>query len=524
MAATPDRFIGKTLGYNKYHLKERLGGGSFGTVYRAIRRASQQDIKETPEDVAVKILMPQASPLDEGFAMALAVEVFNFSQEAQRITALAPHKHTVPLLELSFDPMEALFYFVMPIAKDGSLRRHIRKGVPLPPSTLLPFIEKAAAGLHHAHERKIVHRDVKPDNLLLPGQNGLWVSDFGIAVEAHGINSLPPVKQKGGTIPYMAPEQFDGRPTILSDVYGLAVVTYEGLTGSRPFEGNALQIEYGHRNVPPPLFSEKGIFVDDRLRALQAEVGKALAKDPEQRPASTTLFAQTLKDIAQEKPHGKPFPGVAVPQKKADGQQPQEIAAPVRDASLNPEEERMRRVEERRRQQAEEAELARKMEEERLHSAKEVTHLRETEEQVRKIKEQSSPPKANRALSDWRISLLLILTDFIIPGIALRFVLSPSLAFTTYCLTPLVFVMVIVGVNAVTDGDMLAILSILVPVFGASVWGFIGWSISPSVLPFIHNLLLSHLLGAAGVILITVLLNVVYFFILPSKLVVSHND
>jgi len=310
MTANPDRFIGKTLGYDKYHLKERLGGGAFGTVYRATRRTSQQDIQNTVQDVAVKILMPLASPEEDDFALTLAVEVFNFSNEAQRISALAPHENIVPLIELAFDPIEAVFYFVMPIAEEGSLKRHIRRGVPLPPSTVISFIEKAAKGLDHAHEKKIVHRDVKPDNLLLPGHDGLWVSDFGIAVESHSLQSLPPIKQIGGTVPYMAPEQFDGKPTKFSDIYGLAVVTYEGLTGRRPFEGNALQIEYSHRHTPPPPFSEKGISVDDRLRVLETEVLKALAKDPEKRPSRATIFAQTLKDIAQEKPHGRVFEGV----------------------------------------------------------------------------------------------------------------------------------------------------------------------------------------------------------------------
>ena len=113
-------------------------------------------------------------------------------------------------------------------------------------------VKQVADALQYAHEQKFIHRDVKPENMLLGRRQEVLLSDFGIATIAHSTSSLN-VSAEGtsGTLAYMAPEQIEGHPRPASDQYALGVVVYEWLCGERPFEGSASEVMAQHLSVPP---------------------------------------------------------------------------------------------------------------------------------------------------------------------------------------------------------------------------------------------------------------------------------
>jgi len=162
-----------------------------------------------------------------------------------------------------------------------------------------------AEALQYAHDQKVVHRDIKPHNLLLGNHDEILLSDFGIAVTSHRTDSW--VQQKIlGTPFYMAPEQFRAHAVPASDQYSLAVIIYEWLSGKVPFTADApspqeqfLQLAYQHNEVPPPPLHEK---VPTISGAVEEVVHKALAKDPQQRFGSMLAFAHALEQACQPKP------------------------------------------------------------------------------------------------------------------------------------------------------------------------------------------------------------------------------
>src|SRR5207249_6179375 len=139
--------------------------------------------------------------------------------------------------------------------------------------------KQVAEALHYAHERRLIHRDVKPENMLLGANNDVLLSDFGIALVAHSTR-YQNTQEVIGTAYYMAPEQLQGKPRRASDQYALGIVVYEWLSGDRPFKGSFMEIASQHMLVPPPSFREKQLNI---VPAIEAVVMRALAKDPEQR-------------------------------------------------------------------------------------------------------------------------------------------------------------------------------------------------------------------------------------------------
>ena len=265
--------IGQQLG--NYRLVELLGHGGFAEVYLG------QHIRISKQ-AAIKVLHAHLS--DE--------QTKGFEQEAKTIASLE-HSHIVRILD--FDVINGIPFLVMDYYSDGTLRKRHLKGNRVPLPTVVSYIKQVADALQYAHDHKIIHRDVKPENMLI-GRNGdLLLSDFGIAVTAHSTHSMR-TQDFAGTAAYMAPEQIEQHPRRESDQYALAVVAYEWLTGSLPFVGTPQEIVIKHLTVEPPSLCLKAPHLS---KAMEEVVMKALAKESKERFASVQTFATALEQASQ---------------------------------------------------------------------------------------------------------------------------------------------------------------------------------------------------------------------------------
>jgi ABC-type transport system substrate-binding protein/serine/threonine protein kinase len=267
--------IGQQLG--NYRLVKMLGQGGYAEVYLGQHVRFKQQ-------AALKVLHAHLS--DQ--------EAKHFQQEAETIATLA---HPSIIRVLDFDVQDGVPFLVIDYAPGGTLRRRYPKGNLVPLPVIVSTVKQVADALHYAHEQKFIHRDVKPENILVGRHQEVLLSDFGIATIAHSTSSLG-VGSEGasGTLAYMAPEQIEGHPRAASDQYALAVVVYEWLCGERPFEGSVSELIAQQLSMPPPLLRE-------RAAAIPAEVEqvvlRALAKDPKARFASVADFARALKHASQ---------------------------------------------------------------------------------------------------------------------------------------------------------------------------------------------------------------------------------
>jgi eukaryotic-like serine/threonine-protein kinase len=263
---------GTVLG-GRYKLDERIASGGMGDVWRG----TDEVLGRT---VAVKILLP--SLLDEpGFAE-------RFRGEA-RTMATINHPGVVDVYDYGSDP-QAGAYLVMEYVEGDALSRTLSKVGRLTPSRTMALMAQAGDALHAAHEKGIVHRDVKPGNLLVRPNGTLVLTDFGIARSA-AVGQLTQAGAVLGTASYISPEQATGGvATPLSDIYALGVVAYQCLAGHRPFEGdNPLEIAMRHvREQPPPLPA-------DVPPAVRAIVERAMAKDPTARYPTAAAFAEVTR-------------------------------------------------------------------------------------------------------------------------------------------------------------------------------------------------------------------------------------
>ncbi|MBE3564535.1 MAG: protein kinase [Thermogemmatispora sp.] len=266
-------YAGQRLG--NYRLLKVLGSGGFARVY-----LGEHIYLKTP--AAIKVLQTR-----------LTQDALNqFLAEARTIARLS-HPNIIRVLE--FGIQDETPYLVMNYAPYGSLRQRHPAGSVLTPGRVLSYVRQMAAALQYAHERQIIHRDVKPENMLLGDNFVLLLSDFGIAMRAPGTGVTrtpyaPP--NAAGTTTYMAPEQIDGAPTPASDQYALGVVVYEWLCGSPPFVGGEMLVALQHLQASPPPLREKQPTISP---AIEMVVLKALAKDPRERFASVADFARALE-------------------------------------------------------------------------------------------------------------------------------------------------------------------------------------------------------------------------------------
>ena len=264
--------IGQQFG--NYQLVRHLGRGAFSDVYLGIHIHLK-----TP--AAIKLLHTELTSND--------VEKFRY--EARTIARLE-HPHIVRVLDFGIEDHTP--FFVMVYAPNGTLRQHHPKGSILSLATVVSYVTQTADALQFAHNQKFIHRDIKPENMLLGRNNELLLSDFGFVQIAQSSISQS-TKEMAGTIPYMAPEQFHGKPRYASDQYSLGIVVYEWLTGDRPFQGSVLEIATQHMINPPPPIREKNPAIPLDVEQVLLT---ALAKEPQQRFATVQAFANALQQAS----------------------------------------------------------------------------------------------------------------------------------------------------------------------------------------------------------------------------------
>ncbi|HLL64328.1 MAG TPA: protein kinase [Micromonosporaceae bacterium] len=267
---------GTMLG-GRYRLAERIAGGGMGDVWRG----TDEVLGRT---VAVKVLLP-ALMEEPGF-------VERFRGEA-RTMATVNHPGVVDIYDYGSESGTA--FLVMEYVEGEALAETLSRVRRLTPARTMALVAQAAEALHAAHGKGIVHRDVKPGNLLVRPNGTLVLTDFGIARSAM-VGQLTAVGSVLGTASYISPEQASGRTaTALSDVYALGVVAYQCLAGRRPFDGdNAVDIAMRHINEPPaPL-------PPDTPPAVRQIVERALAKDPAARWPTAAALAQVARRASSQ--------------------------------------------------------------------------------------------------------------------------------------------------------------------------------------------------------------------------------
>jgi serine/threonine protein kinase len=269
--------------FGNYRLIRLLGQGGFADVYLGVHI-------HLNTQAAIKILRPRlvGSTLED------------FRKEAQVIARLI-HPYIVRVLE--FDVEEGIAFLVMDYAPNGSLRQRHPKNIPVPPAIVVSYVKQVAAALQYAHYNKLIHRDVKPENMLVGWNNDILLSDFGLVLPALSSGSLT-TREMAGTVPYMAPEQIQGKPRPASDQYALGIVVYEWLTGERPFQGSALEVYGQHLHVLPRPLRDR---VPALSPAIEQVVLRALAKEPDQRFEGVQAFATAFEDACSGKPLQQQF-------------------------------------------------------------------------------------------------------------------------------------------------------------------------------------------------------------------------
>ncbi len=270
---------------DKYCLLQQLGQSSTSEVY----------LGEHPQfhvPVAIKVLRGRLSRSD----------LEKFQAQARVLTHLE-HPHIVRVLDFGIENSRP--FLVMNYAPNGTLRQRHPRSIPLPLETIVFYVKQIASALQYVHDHKLIHRDIKPHNMLLGPSYEILLSDFGIAVTSHSIETnLPGMPDFEGTVLYAAPEQLQGKPRRSSDQYALGVVVYEWLSGELPFIGSFYEVTRQHLfNLPPSLRQKKGV---DIAPAVEEVVLKALAKDPQERFGNVWEFAEALEWTGKVTPELRP--------------------------------------------------------------------------------------------------------------------------------------------------------------------------------------------------------------------------
>ncbi|MDR3149145.1 MAG: Stk1 family PASTA domain-containing Ser/Thr kinase [Oscillospiraceae bacterium] len=272
-----DSYVGLTLG-ERYEILERIGFGGMAYVYKALDH-------KLGRNVAIKILKDELAS-DEEFRE-------RFSNES-RAVAMLSHTNIVSIYDVSVN--SDLDYIVMEYVDGLTLREYVQtRGGMLDWKEALHFTAQIAKALAHAHSRGVIHRDIKPQNIMLLGDSTVKVMDFGIAQLSANRNTLS--KKTLGSVHYISPEQATGSSTIdeRADIYSLGVVLYELLTGHLPFEGDepiAVALQHVQAVPLPPRELNPDI-----PPALERIVLKMMAPDPSDRYQSATALFEALENF-----------------------------------------------------------------------------------------------------------------------------------------------------------------------------------------------------------------------------------
>jgi serine/threonine protein kinase/Tfp pilus assembly protein PilF len=286
--------IGSTISH--YRITERLGAGGMGVVYRAGDMNLQRDM-------ALKFL-PDELAADPGARKRLVKE----AQAASRLN----HPNIATIYEV--DESHGTPFIAMELVNGESLKDVLRRG-PLPPQKLLEIARQIAEGLHEAHQGGILHRDIKPGNIMVDTKGRVKILDFGLAAltgqerkpgepEENFITRTATQWSTGGTVPYMSPEQLRGESAdVRSDIFSFGAMLYECLTGQLPFPGET------SIDIMQAILRRPHTPVRTRVPDISSEwedlVARCLAKAPEQRPQSMAEVLDTLKQAAAPAPRAE---------------------------------------------------------------------------------------------------------------------------------------------------------------------------------------------------------------------------
>ena len=274
-----DNMAGKDLG--RYHVIEPLGKGGMASVYKAFDSTLERN-------VAIKIIRSDAIVGDDQ-----AQFLIRFQREAR---ALAQLDHPYILKVLDYGEQAGIPYLVMPFVEGGTLKE--KMGHPMPYREAAALLAPIARALEYAHQLKIIHRDVKPANILISRSGTPILSDFGIA-KMLGSRETTQLTATGigiGTPDYMAPEQWMGKADQYTDMYSLGIVFFQMITGHLPFSAEtpaAVLIKHMQDPLPRP-----SLFVPGLPEPVEQILFKALAKDPGNRFPNMGAFAEVLEQLA----------------------------------------------------------------------------------------------------------------------------------------------------------------------------------------------------------------------------------
>jgi serine/threonine protein kinase len=274
-------FIGTII--RDYLIKAYVGKGGHGAVYRA-------EVLRTGAVVAIKVLLPEHSE-DTELAQRL-------QQEADIIRDLR-HPHIVPLLETWKDEMG--IWLVMPWMGGGDLREQLEKNGAMKVEALNLILQQICSALDAAHAAHIIHRDFKPDNVLLDEAGQAYLSDFGVAKRTNysGITSIGTII---GSPHYLSPEQIMGEEiSNRSDIYSLGVTIFELLTGATPFQGTTSRLQLIMKVMRDnlPFLTEHEI-PEKYLDKINGLIQRCTAKDPQDRYPTASSVAAHFQEILSE--------------------------------------------------------------------------------------------------------------------------------------------------------------------------------------------------------------------------------
>jgi serine/threonine protein kinase len=264
-----------------YEVEAVVGSGGMGILYRArqLRLDRPVALKLVESEVAREPLVRE-----------------RLRREARTVAAL-DHPNVVPLYEAGEE--EGTVYIVTRWVDGTELGSLIRRDGPLDPRRAARIAAQIASALEVAHEKGLVHRDVKPSNVLVTSEDHVYLTDFGLTKRAESASGFTAPGQMLGTIDYVAPEQIEGgEADTRGDVYGLACVLYETLSGAAPFASasGGMAKMWAHLNAEPPSAREQRPDVPEALDEL---IRRGLAKRPDERPSAARFRAAALRAVGE---------------------------------------------------------------------------------------------------------------------------------------------------------------------------------------------------------------------------------